>query len=352
MQGPTPVSSLIHSSTMVTAGVFLLIRCSPLIEMSDSALFIITIVGALTAFFAASIAIVQNDIKKVIAYSTMSQLGYMVFACGLSNYNVSLFHLFGHGFFKALLFLSSGVIIHALQDEQDLRKMGGLIEKLPFTYSVMVIGSLALMGLPAMSGFYSKDVILELAYAKYSMDGTFAYTLGIISAGFTSFYSFRLLYLAFINETSIRKGHFSSHSAGHDEAPFVMALPLALLALGSIFTGFIFRDAFIGLGSNFFGNSIFIHPSHVSLNDSEFCLTVGDRIKVLPIILPAASAFLALFLYHFKTLSTIGIIRIALASKEGASETVNINRKGGSYLLTEIYSFLSQRWYMDQVYSY
>jgi NADH-ubiquinone oxidoreductase chain 5 len=189
---------------MVTAGVFLLIRCSPLLEMSDSALFIITIVGALTAFFAASVAVVQNDIKKIIAYSTMSQLGYMLFACGLSNYSVSLYHLFNHGFFKALLFLSSGVIIHALHDEQDLRKMGGLIDSLPFTYSVMVIGSLALMGLPAMSGFYSKDVILELAYAKFSMDGTFAYTLGTISAGFTSFYSFRLLYLAFINETHQR----------------------------------------------------------------------------------------------------------------------------------------------------
>jgi NADH-ubiquinone oxidoreductase chain 5 len=178
----------------------------------------------------------------------------MVFACGLSNYSVSLYHLFNHGFFKALLFLSSGIIIHALQDEQDLRKMGSLIEGLPFTYSVMVVGSLALIGLPAMSGFYSKDVILELAYAKFSMDGTFAYTLGIVSAGFTSFYSFRLLYLAFINETSSSELKLPLQQASpkiHDEAPLVMAIPLALLAFGSIFIGFVFRDAFIGLGSNF-----------------------------------------------------------------------------------------------------
>jgi len=175
MEGPTPVSALIHAATMVTAGVFLLLRSSPLLELSNDALYLITIVGALTAFFAASVAVVQNDLKKVIAYSTASQLGYMVFACGLSNYSVSLFHLVNHGFSKALLFLSAGSIIHALADEQDLRKMGGLVKYLPFTYSMIVIGSLSLMGFPFLTGFYSKDLILEVAYAQYSCSGTFAH---------------------------------------------------------------------------------------------------------------------------------------------------------------------------------
>jgi NADH-ubiquinone oxidoreductase chain 5 len=175
MEGPTPVSALIHAATMVTAGVFLLIRCSPLIEYAPQALTVITIVGAITAFFAATIGLVQNDIKKVIAYSTCSQLGYMVFACGISNYATSLFHLMNHGFFKALLFLSAGSVIHAMMDEQDMRKLGGLIHKIPYTYSLMLIGSLSLMGFPFLTGYYSKDAILELAYAKYTFDGTFAH---------------------------------------------------------------------------------------------------------------------------------------------------------------------------------
>jgi len=175
MEGPTPVSALIHAATMVTAGVFLLIRCGALLEYAPTALATIVIVGALTAFFAASVGLLQNDIKKVIAYSTCSQLGYMVFACGLSSYGASLFHLINHGFFKALLFLSAGSVIHAMADEQDMRKFGALISSLPFTYSMMLIGSLSLMGFPFMTGFYSKDAILELAYAKFTFEGTFAY---------------------------------------------------------------------------------------------------------------------------------------------------------------------------------
>jgi len=175
MEGPTPVSALIHAATMVVAGVFLIIRCSPLFEYAPIALIIVTIIGALTAFFAATTGLVQNDLKRVIAYSTCSQLGYMVFACGLSNYSVSMFHLTNHAFFKALLFLSAGAVIHAMNDEQDMRKMGGLIKLMPFTYSMMLIGSLSLMGFPFMTGFYSKDVILELAYANYSIQGTFAH---------------------------------------------------------------------------------------------------------------------------------------------------------------------------------
>lgn len=175
MEGPTPVSALIHAATMVTAGVFLLIRCGPLLEYSPKALTVIAIIGALTAFFAASVGLVQNDIKKVIAYSTCSQLGYMVLACGLSNYSVSLFHLVNHGFFKALLFLSAGSVIHAMADEQDMRKLGGLIRAIPFTYTMILIGSLSLMGFPFMTGYYSKDAILELAYAKFTIDAVFGY---------------------------------------------------------------------------------------------------------------------------------------------------------------------------------
>jgi NADH-ubiquinone oxidoreductase chain 5 len=175
MEGPTPVSALIHAATMVTAGVFLLIRCSHIIEYSSTALIVIVIIGATTAFFAATVGVVQNDIKKVIAYSTCSQLGYMVFACGLSNYSTSLFHLMNHAAFKALLFLSAGSVIHAMADEQDFRKLGSLIRSIPFTYSMMVIGSLSLMGFPFLTGFYSKDAILELAYSKFTFDATFAH---------------------------------------------------------------------------------------------------------------------------------------------------------------------------------
>ena len=175
MEGPTPVSALIHAATMVTAGVFLIIRCSPIIEFAPNILILITFIGSLTAFFAATTGLFQNDLKKVIAYSTCSQLGYMVFACGLSNYNISMFHLINHAYFKALLFLSAGSIIHALCDEQDMRKMGGLVKLLPFTYIMMFIGSLSLMGFPFLTGFYSKDVILELAFAKYTIYSNFSY---------------------------------------------------------------------------------------------------------------------------------------------------------------------------------
>src|SRR3989338_2795459 len=197
MEGPTPVSALIHAATMVTAGVFLIIRCSPLMEYAPDILILIVFIGALTAFFAATTGLFQNDLKKVIAYSTCSQLGYMIFACGLSNYNLSMFHLINHAYFKALLFLAAGSVIHALADEQDMRKMGGLVKLLPYTYIMMLIGSLSLMGFPFLTGFYSKDVILELTYSKYTFSGNFAYCLGLISAFFTSFYSFRLLYLTF-----------------------------------------------------------------------------------------------------------------------------------------------------------
>jgi NADH-ubiquinone oxidoreductase chain 5 len=175
MEGPTPVSALIHAATMVTAGVFLLARCSPIFEYSPNALCIITIIGALTAFFAATTGLLQNDLKRVIAYSTCSQLGYMIFACGVSNYSVGIFHLANHAFFKALLFLGAGSVIHAVADEQDMRRMGGLMRLIPFTFTAMLIGSLALLGFPFLTGFYSKDIILEVVFAKYTIAGHFAY---------------------------------------------------------------------------------------------------------------------------------------------------------------------------------
>jgi NADH-ubiquinone oxidoreductase chain 5 len=200
MEGPTPVSALIHAATMVTAGVFVLIRCSPILEYSNNILFLIALFGGLTAFFAGSVGLVQYDLKKVIAYSTCSQLGYMVFACGVSSYSVSLFHLFNHGFFKALLFLGAGSIIHALYDEQDMRKMGGMVNVLPLTYVAILIGSLSLLGFPFLTGFYSKDVILEVIFVKYNFNNLFIYWLGVLTAFLTSFYSTRLIYLVFFSQ--------------------------------------------------------------------------------------------------------------------------------------------------------
>ena len=244
---PTPVSALIHAATIVTAGVFLLIRCSPIFECVPSVLMFITFIGASTAFMSATAGLVQNDLKKVIAYSTCSQLGYMVFACGLSQYALSLFHLANHAFFKALLFLSAGAVIHSISNEQDLRRFGGLLRLLPYTYAMFLIGSLALMGFPFLTGFYSKDIILEVAAASVTIPGTFAYWLGLITAFFTAFYSFRLLYLAFYGSSrSPRTYLVTAH-----ELTGRMAFSLATLSLGSIFLGYIARDLFIGFGTSF-----------------------------------------------------------------------------------------------------
>jgi NADH-ubiquinone oxidoreductase chain 5 len=230
MEGPTPVSALIHAATLVTAGVFLLIRCSLIFENSYL-LFLVTIVGALTAFFASSIGLVQNDLKRVIAFSTCSQLGYMVFSAGLSHYSIAAFHLANHALFKALLFLSAGCIIHGISDEQDMRKMGSLIRLFPTSYVMILIGSLALVGFPFLTGFYSKDAILEVSISKYSIAGNFAHLLGCLAAFCTSFYSFRLVYLTFINNTNTYKKYIDH---AHD-APVLMLFPLMFLAFGAIF---------------------------------------------------------------------------------------------------------------------
>jgi NADH-ubiquinone oxidoreductase chain 5 len=324
MEGPTPVSALIHAATMVTAGVFLIARCSPIFEYSPFALQLTTIVGALTAFFAGTIGLVQNDLKKVIAYSTCSQLGYMIFACGLSNYSLGVFHLYNHAFFKALLFLSAGSVIHAMSDEQDMRKMGGLKRILPYTYIMFVVGSLALMGFPFLTGFYSKDAILEIAFASHTVVGHFAYWLGTFAAFCTSFYSIRLIYLTFLNETNAFKNVIKN---AHD-APFKMSLPLFFLSFGSIFVGYFSKDMFIGLGTDFWSNSLFVFPKNITIIDAEFLPTY---IKLLPLFFSFTGVFLAIFLYHFQ-LNNFFKIKIS-----------NI----GVYF----YNFLNRKWFFDKVYN-
>jgi len=292
MEGPTPVSALIHAATMVTAGVFLIARCSYLFEYSQFALNLIVFIGSATAFFASTTGLFQNDMKRVIAYSTCSQLGYMIFACGLSNYEVGIFHLSNHAFFKALLFLGAGSVIHAVADEQDMRKMGGLRNLLPFTYSILLIGSLALMGFPFLTGFYSKDTILEVAYAKYTIWGHFSYYLGTFAAFFTAFYSIRLLFLVFLAEPN---GHKVVLINAH-EGSWRMTFPLFILSLLSILIGFLTRDLFIGFGTDFWGMALFILPQNYILTDIEF---IDLFHKLLPLIFSISGACAAYFMYSF-----------------------------------------------------
>nr|ATG87362.1 NADH dehydrogenase subunit 5 [Gracilaria chouae] len=325
MEGPTPVSALIHAATMVTAGVFLLIRFSPLIEFSPTVLNVLVIFGSLTAFFAGMSGIFQNDLKRVIAYSTCSQLGYMVFACGISCYNVSIFHLANHAFFKALLFLSAGSVIHALANEQDMRRMGSLIKFLPLTYSLMLIGSLALAGFPFLTGFYSKDFILEIAQITlnkniHSIEGAFACWLGNLSVFFTAFYSFRLIYLTFINSVNTtRKNIFKSH-----EPSLLMLIPLIVLGFG-IFVGYLTKDLFIGLGTDFWNSAILILPNHSYFIEAEW---LNITIKWLPFVL-----------------SSLGIV---LATFTNVRQTY-------IYLYNKIYRFgcflINKKWYWDILYN-
>jgi NADH-ubiquinone oxidoreductase chain 5 len=291
MEGPTPVSALIHAATMVTAGVFLLIRCSPIYEFSSYSLFFIALLGSVTSFFSATIGVFQNDLKKVIAYSTCSQLGYMVFICGLSHYSVGMFHVLNHAYFKALLFLSAGSIIHSLSDEQDMRKMGGLHKLLPFSYTMFIVGSMSLMGMPFLTGYYSKDLILEITYSKYNLLGSFVYWLGIISASITSFYSFKLIYMTFLSKPNSYK---TAIKLTYD-APYPMAIPLFLLSIGSIFVGYFTKDLFIGLGTPLWNNSIFILPTHFNFIDAEF---IPTYIKFIPFVISIFGSITAILCYH------------------------------------------------------
>lgn len=297
MEGPTPVSALIHAATMVTAGVFMVCRLSPIFEYSEVALAVVTIVGASTAFFAATIGLTQTDIKRVIAYSTCSQLGYMFFAAGVSAYPAAMFHLTTHAFFKALLFLGAGSVIHAMSDEQDMRYMGGLRGMIKFTHIYMWIGSLALagIGIPGvfgMAGFYSKDIILEAAFAADSAVGTYAFWLGILAALMTAFYTWRVLILTFnhaprCDEKTIAHIH---------ESPPVMLVPLLILALGSIFAGWGFYDWFVGDDlQRFWGDSIFIAETHTALNDAH---GVPLWVKLLPLLVAIIGIALAYFMYN------------------------------------------------------
>jgi len=272
MEGPTPVSALIHAATMVTAGVFLIIRSGPLFEGSPLALTVVTILGALTAFFAATVGVVQNDLKKVIAYSTCSQLGYMTMVCGISNYSTSLFHLMNHAFFKALLFLSAGSVIHAVSDEQDMRKMGGLIKSIPLTYTMILIGSLSLMGFPYLTGFYSKDLILELTYGKFYI--VFAYWLGSFSALLTAFYSIRLIYLTFITNTNSKKEVLIRAQ----ESSWAIILPLLLLAIGSILVGYLAKEIVLSnVIAPIISNFAKITPLFLSLLGALFAFVIYDK---------------------------------------------------------------------------
>jgi len=321
MEGPTPVSALIHAATMVTAGVFLVVRCSPIFEYSPLALNIITIVGMSTAFFAATVALVQDDIKKIIAYSTCSQLGYMFFAAGVGAYNVAMFHLFTHAFFKALLFLGSGSVIHSFKDEQDINLMGGVWKKLPYTWILMAIGTLALTGFPFLSGFYSKDAIIEFAYLRGNTAGYFAAGIGVFTALLTSIYSWRLMFKTFHGNYNNKKLNISSMH----ESPMVMIIPLIILAAGAIFSGFLFKDIFIGIESpsNFWKNSIFFLEPLSQDHPPSWFLLLTPILVILSI--PVAYYF---FIKNIKITQDI----------------VNGN--------LPLYNFLKNKWYFDELYDY
>jgi NADH-ubiquinone oxidoreductase chain 5 len=326
MEGPTPVSALIHAATMVTAGVYLLMRSSPLIEYSNTVLLLCLWIGAITTVFSSLIGLFQQDIKKVIAYSTMSQLGMMVIAIGLSSYNIAIFHLVNHAFYKGLLFLGAGAVIHAVADNQDFRRYGGLRSFLPLTYSVMLIASLSLVAFPFMTGFYSKDLIIESAYGQFCFSSVVVYFVSTIGAMFTTLYSVKVLYLTFLTNPN---GPIANYKHAH-EGDIFMSMPLIILAIFSIFFGYITKDIFIGLGSNFFAdNSIFIHPSHEIMIDTEFAVPV--IFKILPLILTVL-------------LSAISIIISEYASKSLVS--FKMSRFGYN-----VYSFFNQRFLVELFYN-
>nr|NP_943710.1 NADH dehydrogenase subunit 5 [Talaromyces marneffei]Q6V9D9.1 RecName: Full=NADH-ubiquinone oxidoreductase chain 5 [Talaromyces marneffei]AAQ54911.1 NADH dehydrogenase subunit 5 [Talaromyces marneffei]AFD95993.1 NADH dehydrogenase subunit 5 [Talaromyces marneffei]AND96968.1 NADH dehydrogenase subunit 5 [Talaromyces marneffei]AND96984.1 NADH dehydrogenase subunit 5 [Talaromyces marneffei]AND97001.1 NADH dehydrogenase subunit 5 [Talaromyces marneffei] len=326
MEGPTPVSALIHAATMVTAGVYLLMRSSPLIEYSSTVLIICLWLGAITTVFSSLIGLFQQDIKKVIAYSTMSQLGMMVIGIGLSSYNIALFHLVNHAFYKALLFLGAGAVIHSVADNQDFRKYGGLRPFLPLTYSVMLIASLSLVAVPFMTGFYSKDLILESAYGQFYLSGTIVYFIATIGAMFTTLYSAKVLYLTFLTNPN---GPLNNYKYAH-EGDLFLNIPLIILAVFSIFFGFLTKDIFIGLGTGFFSdNSLFIHPNHEILLDTEFAVPV--LFKLLPFFFTISLSILSILYSEF-------------------TPNLLINFKF-STLGYNIFSFFNQRFYIELLYN-
>ena len=322
MEGPTPVSALIHAATMVTAGVFMLARLSPIFEYAPNALAVVAVVGATTAFFAATVALCQTDIKRVIAYSTCSQLGYMFFAVGVSAYSAAIFHLMTHAFFKALLFLTAGSVIHAMSDEQDMRKMGGLWNRIPLTYGLMWVGSLALAGVPFFAGYYSKDLILEAAFGAGSIIGQYAFWMGCAAAVMTAFYSWRLLFLTFhgkprASDAVMAKVH---------ESPKVMTIPLILLAMGAIFAGYFgVKIGMVDPDGAFWRGAILVLEGN---NSIEAAHHVATWVKLLPIVVGAMGIIVAYVLYMAVT-----DLPAKIAAKSGP-----------------LYKFLLNKWYFDEAY--
>ena len=319
MEGPTPVSALIHAATMVTAGVFLVVRCSPMYDLAPDVLSFITLIGASTAIFAASVGLVQNDIKRVIAYSTCSQLGYMFFAVGVGAYGAAMFHLFTHAFFKALLFLGAGSVIHAVNDEQDIRKMGGLSTYIPLTHILMIIGTISLMGFPFTAGYYSKDAIIESAYLASSGFSSYAFIVGLLGVVMTSFYSWRLMFLTFNGKSRIDEGNLSKVH----ESPAIMLVPLIVLAIGALFSGYLFKNYFIGSSSElFWGHSIALH--HADHHDIPFLIYYA------PMLLGFIGFFLAWYMY--------------LKNKQLPHDLAKLNGP--------LYNFLLNKWYFDEIYNF
>ena len=316
MEGPTPVSALIHAATMVTAGVFLVARCSPLFEYSQYALNLVAFVGATTAIFAATVAIVQTDIKRIIAYSTCSQLGYMFFAAGMGAYNIAIFHLFTHAFFKALLFLGAGSVIHAFHDEQNIEKMGGVWKKIPMTYALMVIGTLALTGFPLLAGFYSKDAIIESAYFSKSLFAGYAFVIGLTTAFITSVYSWRLIFKTFHGKYN----NSMSFDKVHESGP-IMIIPLVVLAIGAIFSGYVFHEIFIGENTKFWGKAIFFLKQ----------TTHGHPPLWLLILIPTL------------VISAIPLSFILFLKRKDIVENFINSQK-------PLYNFLVKKWYFDELY--
>jgi NADH-quinone oxidoreductase subunit L len=319
MEGPTPVSALIHAATMVTAGVFMVARLSPLFELAPSAQAFVMFIGATTAFFAATIGLVQNDIKRIVAYSTCSQLGYMFVAMGAGAYSVGMFHLFTHAFFKALLFLGSGSVIYAMHHEQDIRNMGGLKDRIPFTYIVMVIGTLALTGFPLTAGYFSKDAIIESAFASHNPFGFYAFLMTVVAAGLTSFYSWRLIFKTFHGEP-----HDHEHYEAAHEAPLWMLVPIGILAAGSILAGFPFKELFAGHGvGEFFRESLKMNP-HI-IDEMHH---IPQTIAFLPTVMMAVG-FVVSWLFYIRR----PYIPVELANQHQM-----------------LYKFLLNKWYFDELY--
>ncbi|GIK96075.1 MAG: NADH:ubiquinone oxidoreductase subunit L [Alphaproteobacteria bacterium] len=327
MEGPTPVSALIHAATMVTAGVFMVCRLSPMFEYAPIALGVVTVIGASTAIFAATVGVCQNDIKRVIAYSTCSQLGYMFFAAGVSAYSAAMFHLFTHAFFKALLFLCAGSVIHAMSSEQDMRRMGGIWRMIPVTYALMWIGSLALagIGIPGVfgfAGFYSKDIILESAWGAHSAVGTYAFWLGILAAFLTAFYSWRLLFMTF-HGTPRADEKVMAHV---HESPKVMLAPLFVLAFGAIFAGILGYDLFVGDGmEGFWRESLLVLPEHGALEAAHHAPL---WVKLAPLVVGLAGIALA-YLFYIARPGLPGIVAERFRA---------------------VYLFLYNKWYFDELY--